>query len=266
MRTSEWVVLGYFAYLIASATVLRARPRAFHRVAGLGSVVALFIVVTAWIVPPPIAPVLRDWLPGAYLLTGYWATGLLYRGPVPAVEARLITADARVAAWLHPLLCRVPRFVSEIFELAYLLCYPLVPAGLAALYLTGQRSHADAFWVMVLTATFVAYGVLPWVGTRPPRALGSAHWMARQRLTMQQVNLKVLHRGSIHVNTFPSGHAASAWSTALFLTTVPGPAWLGFMACAAGIGVGAVAGRYHYLVDVAAGIATAFAVFLFLAQ
>lgn len=264
MRPSEWVVLAYFAYLLVSAAVLRVAARALLRVVGIALVVAALIAVLARFEPSMVAVVLRDWFPGGYLLAGYWATGLIYRGPDGAFQARLLSIDDLLHARLHPLLERVPRGVSELFEFAYLLCYPLVPAGLAVLYASGHRLRADAYWQLVLVATFCAYGALPWLGTRPPRALGSPHWLARRPLLMQRVNLAVLGHASIQVNTFPSGHAASAWSVALFLTTIPGASWIVFTVLAAGIAAGAVAGRYHYAVDVAAGIAIAVIAFVFL--
>jgi membrane-associated phospholipid phosphatase len=261
VRTSEWVTLAYFAYLLATAAVLRVPRRTVLHVATLALLVAAIIALVARADPSPIATVLRDWFPGGYLLIGYWATGLLYRGPSRALETRLASIDDRMLATLRPLLGRMPSLVPELLESAYLLCYPLVPAGLAVLYLIGEHARADRYWVLVLVATFSAYGVLPWVGTRPPRALGSRHWFAPRPLLMARINLAVLRHGSIQVNTFPSGHAASAWAAALFLTTVPGVFWLVFMAIASGIAAGAVAGRYHYAVDVGAGVAAALVAF-----
>ncbi len=263
MRISEWVTLAYFAYLLATGIVLRVAGRKLAQVVVLSLLVGAIIAVLRFFEPAVVSTVLRDWLPGGYLITGYWATGLLYRGPNRALEACLASIDERLADWLRPLLARVPRAVAEMLELAYLLCYPLVPSGLAVLYATGYRARADAYWVLVLTATFAAYGVLPWAGTRPPRSLGSRHWLVGTRpMLMHHVNLTVLHNASIQVNTFPSGHAASAWAAALFLATVPGAWGLLFVVIAACIAAGAVAGRYHYAVDVAAGIAVAVIVFV----
>ena len=254
MRTSEWVTLAYFVYLLASAVARRVELRALRLVAVIGFLTAVLIAVLARLEPAPGVSILRDWLPGIYVLLGYWATGLLYRGPNTALEARLLAIDARLFRRLGPAVLRAPRALLEMLELAYLLCYPLVPAGLVVLYVTGRRADADAYWTVVLTAAFAAYGVLPWAGTQPPRAVGSEGWIDCRRIAMRRVNLRVLEHGSIHVNTFPSGHAASAWATALFLAAVPGPAWLVFAGIAAGIGAGATVGRYHYVLDVLAGI------------
>jgi membrane-associated phospholipid phosphatase len=262
VRTSEWVIVAYFAYLLATGASLRVPARRIRLAAALGVLTSALITFVAQFELSPVASALRDWLPGGYLLVGYWTTGVLYRGPNAALEARLDSIDARLFDRLGPLILRVPRVVLEFLEFAYLLCYPLVPAGLGVLYLSGQRARADAYWTLVLVSAFAAYGVLPWAGTRPPRALGCSPWIARWPVTMRRVNLRVLERGSIHVNTFPSGHTASAWAVALFLMTAPGAAWPVFTVLAAAIAVAAVVGRYHYAVDVAAGILVALVAFV----
>ena len=65
-----------------------------------------------------------------------------------------------------------PRSLIEYLELAYLSCYAVVPAGYACLWLGGSGADAIArFWSIVLLASFLCYGVLPWITTRAPRAL-----------------------------------------------------------------------------------------------
>jgi membrane-associated phospholipid phosphatase len=264
VRTSEWVVVAYFLYLLATAAMLRARAGAVLRLTACAVPTCTVVVILASADAFPVVPILRDWLPGAYVMIGYWATGLLYRGPDMALEARLEAWDARLFALLGPFAARLPSFARELVELAYLFCYPLVPTGIAVLYAIGERSRADSFWTVVLVSTFAAYAVLPWAGTRPPRALEAGGVVPRSYF-FQRANLAVLARGSIQVNTFPSGHAASAWAVALFMTTVPGAPWLAFGLFAVAIGAGAIAGRYHYALDVVAGVGVAVAAFAVLA-
>jgi hypothetical protein len=278
------VVVVYFLYLLTTAALLRAGSRPIRLVPALAALTCGLLATAALLEPSRVASVLRDWLPGIYVLAGYWATGLLYRGPNEALEARLQGADVRVFARLGGA-PRVPRLVRELLECAYLFCYPLVPAGIAVLYATGQRSRSDAYWTLVLASSFAAYAVLPWAGTRPPRSLEKtgresenctrSNFAGSENCTrfnfdadpggrscFQRVNLAVLARGSIQVNTFPSGHAASAWAVALFMTTVPRAPWPLFVGVAAAIGAGAVIGRYHYLLDVLAGVGVALIAFV----
>ncbi len=259
MRSSEWVVVAYFLYLLATAAILRAPARRIRRLVTLAVATTAVIVLLASRHASPAAAVLRDFLPGAYVMIGYWLTGLLYRGADTTLEAWLERFDVRLIARVGPVASRLPSVVREAIEFAYLCCYPLVPAAVAVLYALGERSRADAFWTLVLVATFVAYGVLPWAGTRPPRAIEAGE--PGRRYLFQRVNLVVLDRGSIQVNTFPSGHAASAWAVTLFMTTVPGAPWWVFASFAVAIGAGAVAGRYHYALDVVAGFGVAVAAF-----
>jgi membrane-associated phospholipid phosphatase len=264
VRTSEWAIVAYFLYLLATGALLRAPARAILRLVAVAAPTCGLIALVARVHTLPVAAILRDWLPGAYVLAGYWATGLLYQGPDTVLEVRLEAFDLRVFAWIRRFASRPPWAVREVLEFAYLFCYPLVPAGVAVLYATGQRARADSYWTLVLVSAFAAYSVLPWAGTRPPRAIETGCDGTRPPLFFQRLNLAVLARGSIQVNTFPSGHAASAWAVALFMTTVPGAPWLAFAVFAAAIGAGAIAGRYHYGLDVVAGVLVAVAAFVLL--
>lgn len=144
---------------------------------------------------------------------------------------------------------RAPRGLLEYLELTYLFCYPLVPAGFLVLYFAGFRHEADRFWTVVLLAVYGAYGVLPWIPTRPPRALESDRLIEGRNLTLRRLNLSVLRYASIQVNTFPSGHAAGAFATALAVASLLPWAGVPFALAALSIAVASVLGRYHYAAD-----------------
>lgn len=146
----------------------------------------------------------------------------------------------------------------ELVELSYLLCYPLVPLGFACLYLSGLRTEADRFWTAVLLAVFPCYGALPWLPTRPPRVVEGT---AAGGSAIRTLNLRVLERASVQLNTFPSGHVASAVATALVVAVALPAAGLLLAVVVAGIAAGSIVGRYHYLPDVLAGAAIALAAF-----
>jgi membrane-associated phospholipid phosphatase len=97
-----------------------------------------------------------------------------------------------------------------------------------------------------LFTDYVCFGCLPWVQSRPPRALESEPpWKASWRA----VNLHLLERSSVGVNTFPSGHAAEGLICALLVTGTSTPIVVGMFVTAAAISAGAVLGRYHYAAD-----------------
>ena len=110
----------------------------------------------------------------------------------------------------------------------------------------------------MLITDFVCFGVLPWVQTRPPRALEAGDpWPS----SFRAFNLRLLGATSIQVNTFPSGHAAEALAAALLVLGAPPGVVVMMFAAALAVSAGAVLGRYHYLADALAGWAVAVAVF-----
>src|SRR5207244_481657 len=145
----------------------------------------------------------------------YWLPALFVTTTNQPFEQTLLTLDRRWfgAQGLAAVADRAPRALIELLELAYLFCYPLVPAGFACLYVAGLREETDRFWTAVLLPVFSCYGVLPWLPTRPPRVL--EHEPRRSSGFFRRLNRQVLVRASIHLNTFPSGHAAASLSTAL---------------------------------------------------
>jgi hypothetical protein len=158
-----------------------------------------------------------------------------------------------------------PRLLVEYLELAYLLCYAVVPGGYACLVIAGYGSDAsDRFWSVVLMASFACYGLLPWLPTRAPRAvepLAEARTGEGGRSAIRRLNLAVLNRASVQWNTFPSGHTAASLATALAVGSYMPLAGVVVAILAVSIAAGSVAGRYHYAADAIAGAAVAILAF-----
>ena len=136
----------------------------------------------------------------------------------------------------------------------------MVPIGLACLYVAGVREESDRFWTAVFLAAFGCYGVLPWLPTRPPRAIEGAPLRSSGRI--RRVNLRVLGLASTQLNTFPSGHVAASLATALAVWAPLPLAGLALGLLALAIAIGSVVGRYHYAADALAGAALALLGFL----
>jgi hypothetical protein len=256
LRASEWITVAYFAYLAGAAAVM---PRLGRPLRGraIGAATAVVMAVLAAAAFGARAMVWRDWIPVTYILIGYWLPALLVTRTNPAFERRLLTLDRH---WLGienvtTIGERAPRPVIELLEFAYLLCSPMIPIGLACLYVAGLREEADRFWTAVLLAVFGCYGVLPWLPTRPPRAIEGEP--KRSFGLIRRVNLRVLGRASIQLNTFPSGHAAASLATALAVGARLPLAGLPLGLLALAIAIGSVVGRYHYAADALAGAALA---------
>ena len=256
LRTSEWILLGYFAYLAALA-VRAPSPPARRRAGAAAVVAAASVLVLARLGGAGSGAVLRDWWPLGLLLLGYWLPGLLVAAPDERLQQRLLAFDERIIgrARIAALVERGPRAAVELLELAYLCCYPLVPAGFACLYRAGLHDRADQFWTAVLVAALASYGALPWFPTRPPRTVEVPPIQSPSRV--RQLNLAVLGRASNQLNTCPSGHAAASLATAAAVGASLPAAGIGLGLVALGITVGSVVGRYHYLLDALGGAALA---------
>jgi hypothetical protein len=257
VRDSEWVAITYFAYVCALALLLpvhEERPAAAGR-AGAAAAALLVLIVAASYATSPAATAVRDWLPTAYILAAYHATGPFYAGPMPRWERWLERIDRRLLPCLFDgRSARAPRALLEAVELIYLSVYALIPAGFAVFYFGTANPPVDRFWTGVLAAELACYALLPWIRTRPPRAIEPAGPRDR-RLLFRRLNLAILDRASVRVNTFPSGHSAGAMAVGLALAGVDAPAGAAFTAMAIAIAAASVAGRYHYAADAAAGLA-----------
>jgi hypothetical protein len=281
LRLSEWIALAYFFFLAATAVRAPVAASRRWRVIAAAAIVAFLILTLAREPCGGVRLIARDWIPLLYLVAGYWSPALLVRAPDERLEGALLDFDRR---WLHRIGLRHVRSRTVVFEpgesltaeapgmwtsgwrrlfvesgeLSYLFCYPLVPLGFSCLYLAGLRAEADRFWTVVFLAVFPCYGALPWLPTRPPRVVEGA---PAGYSTIRTLNLRILERASVKLNTFPSGHVASAVATALVVAAAL-PAAGGLLALiAGGIAAGSIVGRYHYLADVLAGAAIALAAF-----
>jgi len=270
MRTSEWIQIGFALILAAAAWVqalsrhpLPVRRRWNITLLALVPIAAVLLARSSAIFLPLLyVSVLRDWLTVALFLVPYWQTGQFFQGPNHRIEERLLAFDY----WLMPRAAATSGTARTglglILELAYLFCYPLVPLGLLALYVAGQRDHVSSFWLVVLVATYSCYAITPFVPAYPPRDLAGSQPPAAQTGKARVFNRWILKHGSIHAISFPSAHVASTFAVSLVLLRFAPLLGLIFLFISVWISLGAVIGRYHYALDVLLGAATALAVFL----
>jgi hypothetical protein len=251
MRTAEIVALVYFFYL-AIVGVARGPGRA--ALASACALIGAGIVAAAWrdLSTPLWLRLVRDTWPLLLLFIGYRVAGLFYVQPDTALEARLLRIDWRAADRLQRLVG--PRVVDRTrpwLEAAYVGVYLLIPLGAVTIAVARPDVSIDRFWTSVLIAGFACYGVLPWIQTRPPRDLERSETDAG---TVRRLNLAILARGSVGANTLPSGHAATAVTTALWVASATPLAGAAFILAAVAIAIATIVGRYHFLVDTALGV------------
>jgi hypothetical protein len=255
-RAWEWAGLIFLTYTLICAFTLPGLRRSARIRSAAGSLAGVLVTaVSAWLTP---TPPLHDWLlPPLVLLLGYWSSGLLFRAPMPRVESALCRFDR--ALGVAAAAASLPRAVAEGLEFAYAAVYALIPMALAIHVSVTSTPDPDRFWAVILVTDFICFGLLPWIQSRPPRALESGEpWHS----SFRAFNLRVLGAASIRVNTCPSGHAAEALVAALLVVNAPAPlfAWMLFNALA--VSAGAVLGRYHYAADALAGWIVAIGVWL----
>jgi membrane-associated phospholipid phosphatase len=239
MRLYEWITLAYFLFFGGLAWTRQMPPRrrwiiSMIAIAGTASIIALR------------STILRDWLPLVFIPLAYFQSGQFVLPLHEKFQSMLESVDRK-------LVFSLPASLMFVFELSYLFCYPLVPAGLVALYLIGMGGFADEFWNTVLPPAYLCYATFPFIQTLPPRAIEDRVPWQPERSEMRKVNLFVLRHVSIQANTFPSGHVAASVAVALALlahSTVVGGVFLVISIC---IAAGAFFGRYHYAVDVLIG-------------
>jgi membrane-associated phospholipid phosphatase len=270
MRTSEWIQIGFAVILAAAAWVqtlsrfpLPLRRRWNITLLAIVPIAAILLArATAAFLPRLSVSILRDWLTVALFLVPYWQTGQFFQGPNHRIERRLLAFDH----WLMPRAAGTSGTSRTgfglVLELSYLFCYPLVPLGLLALYVAGQRDHVSSFWLVVLVATYLCYAITPFVPAYPPRDLAGSEPPAAQRGKARIFNRWILKHGSIHAISFPSAHVASTFAVSLALMRFTPVFGLIFLFISVWISLGAVIGRYHYALDVLLGAVTALAVFL----
>ena len=144
---AEWIVCAFFAYLILLAVRRPLQGRHRLRVLAVSMVCIGLSVMLSQLRPSPALQIVREWIPGIYLMHGYWLSGLFFERPMTTVERRLLDFDRVLFETLKvtEFLTRGPRIVLEYFELTYLLAYPFVPASFGVLCWLGARADADSF-------------------------------------------------------------------------------------------------------------------------
>jgi membrane-associated phospholipid phosphatase len=256
--TAGWQAasVAFFVYVLVVALTRPGMRVPARRRTGLAAGGGLLVALSSAGLPPH--PVLHGWiLPPLLLLLGYWTSGLLFVAPMPRVERILEGADR--ALRIPALAARTPRPLAELLELAYAGVYPIIPVALVLHLVYTPGGEADRFWSVVLLTDFICFGMLPWIQTRPPRAVETGEpW----RSSVRALNLRILGTASIDVNTFPSGHAAEALAVTLLVLGAPWSVVAVMAVVALAISTGAVFGRYHYALDVLAGWAVALCVWM----
>lgn len=285
LRVHENLLLGFIAYLTVAAFLFPLDLRQRLAVGTLNLLAAGVILLLGREGKSERSPFLagaRDWLPTLLILVAYRESGLFY-SPDPShhFDYLFIRLDDVLLrhSWVVDALAWSAPWPQRYLEFAYLLCYPIVPVGLASLILAYRRNKMpDAgrspggdpsrgravghFWSAVLMASFTCYLLFPLVPLTPPRELFNDVPGPQVAPLLRGMNHWLLGKYSVGASLFPSAHVAATTAMALAIRRyLPRFGWL-FVLIAASIALATVYGRYHYAADALAGSLVGVAAFL----
>ena len=261
LRSSEWLLIGYFAY-VAIVSSRFPLPAAVARLPALILILAAGLILTLAyaerIGSTKFFSISRDWLPLIFTLIAYremdwftplswdhhlefgwivWDRSLLYGGLQTAIES-------------------LGAVIPTYLELCYLVVYAVGPFTVATLYFAGQRERVNQVLFVYLLGTLSAYALFPYFPSEPPRTLFAGSDLPRMMTAIRRFNLWIVNGYGIHSSVFPSAHVSSAFSAAWallgFLPERRKFGW-GMLIYATSVAIATVYGRYHYAVDAVAG-------------
>jgi membrane-associated phospholipid phosphatase len=251
LRCSEWLLIAYFLYVAVAAL--------FFRLGWNACILAGAVALLVWMLGRR-QSIVRDLAPLAFILAAYremdWFTPVArdYRLEKSwIVLDRLLLDGWHLRTIIESSGARLPFYL----EACYTALYIIAPLSLVLLFLHGRRNAVDRFWVAALSATLLAYALFPYFPSAPPRTVFPGADLPAFVTAPRRLNLWLAGNFGIHSSVFPSAHVSTALGCAWgLLSGLTSRRWLGWATAALGlcIAVAAVYGRYHYAVDVAAGM------------
>lgn len=205
----------------------------------------------------------RDWLPQGLILVAYWQlewfsahSGHRWQNVWILWDRTLLDGFGLRAAieFLGPV-------IPAILEAVYLSLYAVPVLGMTAIYLAGQRRHADRFLTTLLFGTLLTYALIPFFPTISPRHAFPTEDLPNYLSIWRVINTWVLDHADITTGVFPSGHVAVAFSAAFGMLRVLPAARrrlaYSFFGIATIVFLATIYARYHYAADGLASIAIA---------
>ena len=252
---SDRFAILYFVGLALLALVRRLPARRRGLVVGAAVMMSGAIYGISMTTGP-----VHDWFPIAIILAAYYLSGALVVQPSQSIEASLTTWDRRLLGEPAVAFVTWPAWLLTALDVIYLGTFLTVPAGLLALWLSGEMRLADHYWTIVMGSLLVCYAGTAVVHTRPPRILERTRERAERR--MQHVAFQAVEDFSIGINTIPSGHVAAPVAVGLALIHPLPMIGAAFLLLAMIITVACISGRYHFIVDCALGAVVALIVWI----
>jgi membrane-associated phospholipid phosphatase len=149
LRIAEKTLLAFFAALFIASLTLSLPGATLGVLAVLNVIVGCLIIALSkdnLIERSRMASAIRDWLPALLMLLAYRESGLFIKAdPAHRLDHLFITWDRTMLhrRWVEWALYSCAPWLQHYLEMFYLLCYPLVPLGFAALYLARSSIRAQ---------------------------------------------------------------------------------------------------------------------------
>jgi membrane-associated phospholipid phosphatase len=268
LRSSEWLLIAYFAYVAAIASAFPLQSRMLWRPSAVALLVTALLASVAYgevTEHRKVFSMARDWLALALTLVAYremdWFSPLAHN---LRLEQRWVEWDRAIlyGARLQRVVESAGPWLPSYLELCYALVYAVGPCLVAILYIERRRELVNGAIFLYLLGTLLSYALFPYFPSGPPRIAFGGSDMPNAMTPVRELNLWIVNGYGIHSSVFPSAHVSSAFSAAwalfLYLPSKRRFGW-GMLIYAVSVSVAAVYGRYHYAADVVAGFVASLA-------
>jgi membrane-associated phospholipid phosphatase len=277
--TSVWEEVRAHSYLLASdlillvanaamfvAAMLSSTPVTERSVIGAGHVLVMGLVFALARADRPEAPrgligFVHDWVPALILVAMYFELSVIIPHLNPyddhrldialqAFDVRLLGDPAKFFASLGA------RWLSDVLACCYIVYYPLMIVVPVALYVRGDLASFRTTAAIIMTAfvmTYTCYALFPALG--PHSLFDGVRAPVLDGYGIAKHVYAMTHdvRGE-PPDAFPSGHAMVGVLGPAMAWRFYRPLFLGLAVVGVGIVLATLYLRYHYLLDVAAGV------------
>ena len=264
LRASEWIIVAFFGYVAVISPFFPDRVNLGIR--PLAALIAVYAALFAFGAldrgrRAGFVATVRDWLPLLFTFLAFREMelflppvfdGRLEHGWIQL--DRLLLERYRIRSAIESLGVAIPLYL----ECCYFFVYGVAAVCVGILYARGKRAWVDAFWIINLAGTLLAYGLFPYFPSQPPRIVFAGLDNPSFVTPVRTLNLFILNHATIHAGVFPSAHVSSAFACAwAILLLIPERRRIGLLLLiyALSVSVATVYGRYHYADDVVAGFA-----------
>jgi membrane-associated phospholipid phosphatase len=265
-RSPEIIAAAYFTYTSALSLTLPVPGRITRATLLINAIVIAGLLLNAFVYrlrKPVWYSVLRDWYLAPLMLLAYRQMGWfapqehtfeLERGWI--IWDRWFLYDLGVKAAIEA----TGPVLPSLLEISYSLVYAIAPFSMVLLSVYGYRRRVSAFLAIFLPGIFFSYILFPYFPSEPPWRVFPGQDSPAYDTIFREFNRFLLGGYGIRTSVFPSAHVSGAFSGAFaMLLLLPERRWPGILLTilAVLIAMATVYGRYHYVVDAAAGLVVA---------